>query len=328
MHSNLIVEGVVKVGPVSGATISFCRNGDSAVYALKSYDSRTMRVSVSSEVENRHRLAQYLPHNLPSIEGWSEDSKQPWMLMEAIKHPNLLQVAIEPESDHDQVLAVENHILASLRRMWVGTRSTSEALTRDPSERAERVIAAIRPILSELNIFPDDQLIVNGVEVGCANDLLTRMFSFERLPFSVFCHGDPNPENFLVDVGDGRWWLIDFDRVGWHDWRLSLSHFLGWWTSVASELANIPSITRTTANRVEIVYGLYLPNLPAKALEMGNRYAELAAHELGDTNWTRSMQVYIATFLLGELRFLKPRQRQDFMLPLLGEGLTILSSLA
>jgi len=311
---------VLKEGPVSGATICLCKDAAGNTYALKRYKKANMRVSVNEEVGNHHALRQFWGNHLPAIIDWGED-EVPWVVMEAIECPNLLQ-AIDQQQPGSQ--AVVSDIFDALLAMWSQTKSANQPISRDPNERADRVADSLKPMFAGLEVHSDDCIIVNGRPLGALSSLLPKMYNDGETTFSVFCHGDPNPENFLVK--EGKWWAIDYDRVGLHDWRLSFSHFMGWWESNASHVVGKPTLKRLAKNVVELEYQTRLPKLACHIRCMSENFADRTGRELKDPQWKENMDRYVGTFLLGETRFLEQRGRQDFLLPLIGRGLELLAN--
>jgi hypothetical protein len=73
------------------------------------------------------------------------------------------------------------------------------------------------------------RVVVNGTDLGTIGSALDRVAQLAPPRITVACHGDPQPRNVLLDA-DLVWHLIDWEWSGLlHDWRMMVSHLVGWW---------------------------------------------------------------------------------------------------
>jgi thiamine kinase-like enzyme len=309
----------------SGPKVVFLRNGGPAMLALKYGNTR---VPISKQFNNRMILAEYLHNRLPKIRDYCRYSEGEAMLMEAIDGPNLHEAVMLGSLPDEQILEVLKSIIDDFHLMWQQTKSTAQAITsRDPKARLERVRAAVVAFLSEKDIQLDDRLVVNGKELGTARSLLGRFDRYSAPQFSVICHSDLNADNIVVIPNNGvSWYIVDWEWVGRHDWRLSLSHLYGWWSSNATRLETTFSILRGR-NRVEFVYELSMPQVCLQIQDSCLKAGEKIALSLGDEkNWRQQFDILVAALLLGDIRFAKERGRNQYTIPLIGEGFRLLAN--
>lgn len=303
----------------SGPRVVLLKN-NSVKYALKYGNTR---VPISIQVENRAKLSAYIPNRLPRIENYGRYSGGEAMLMEAIDGPNLHEAVMLGSISEEEVINIVKGILEDFTNMWRQTVCQCGSLTRDPAERAKRIAIVVADALMDLGIGMHDRVIVNGVEIGRPDDLLRRLLSYERPQLSVLCHSDLNGDNFVL-AGDNTWFVVDWEWVGQHDWKLSLSHLIGWWYSNATRLKDKPIINQYNHNTVEISYDLTLPDVVGPITDLCLARGEEVARDMGEPNWRKQLALLMAALLLGDLRFLATRGRTGYKLPLIGEGLRLL----
>lgn len=310
----------------SGPKVVFLRNGNPRRLALKYGQTR---VPISTQLENRHLLAQFIPHRLPEILSYCNYSEGEAMLMEAIDGPNLHEAVMLGLVSDQEVLHIVQSIMADFLQMWIKSRSAEHSFMtpRDPKIRLIRVKeAAIRSLLS-LGIRIEDEVIVNNKSVGRPADLLSVLDTYSPPDFSVFCHSDLNADNFVVG-SEGKWYVVDWEWVGRHDWRLCMSHLYGWWSSNATRLECRPVISRLGETTIRVAYELSSPSICADIQKLCIHACETVAKRLGDKgDWQRGLNLLVAALLLGDIRFIPNRGRVEYTIPLLGEGLRILSNL-
>src|SRR3989344_3144644 len=307
----------------SGPKVVFLRNGSPRKLALKYGQTR---VPILTQFENRRLLSEFMAERLSEIISYCSYSGGEAMLMAAIDGPNLHEAVMLGLVPDQRILEILKSITTDFLRMWVDSRSTEQSFTlfRDPKVRITRVVEAAFTALSDLGIHRDDKIAVNGSEIGTAGHLLSILDSYQPPEFSVFCHSDLNADNFVIP-SDGNWYLVDWEWVGRHDWRLCLSHLYGWWSSNSTRLENKPVMSRL-GNTVELQYEISSPAICGEIQKYCLEAGELAAQTLNDAaNWRKNFNLLVAALLLGDVRFNPGRGRADYTIPLLGEGMKMLA---
>lgn len=295
---------------------------NSITYALKYGETR---VPISTQMKNREILAKYIPCRLPRIERYGKYKGGEAMLMEAVDGPNLHEAVMLGSIPDGGAIKIVQSILYDFTAMWDATRGKCGVLTRDPTDRAQRIITAVSSALEQLGVERYDHLIVNGQDVGILEKLLPKLLSYKHPQYSVLCHSDLNGDNFVLASGNTSWFIVDWEWVGRHDWKLSLSHLIGWWHSNATKLKGEPVIKRTgRPNRVEIIYDLTMPEVVTPIENLCLQHGEEIARVTDEQDWRNQLRLLIATLLLGDLRFVETRGRKEYKLPLIGEGLRLL----
>ena len=296
-------------------------------YALKYGDTR---VPIPQQVKNRQILEPLFGKNhLPEIFIYGEKV----MLMEAIGGQTFHESVVQSTYDFSFMLGVYKKILGKFGEVWTKTAepfSEDLPLVRQPIPRAEKVREAVyRRVFSgqALREVAENQVIVNGVETGYSLDSLLELMvdCYVAPTHTVLCHGDPNMDNVIVNSHMG-WWLVDFEWVGRHDWRIPASHFVGWWLSNASSLKVTPSVEVNGA--IQIDYRLGQSELVSALLNEAWKFIEEMGNKFQEKQFERQIKLQLAVLLLGDLRFLEARNRSQYAIPLLGEGLKLLYEVA
>lgn len=159
------------------------------------------------------------------------------IMMEAVPGFTLHEVAVNGIYPLSYMQHMYSLILERFGAVWESTASkwqTTVRLVREPVSRAQRICDMLCPRVCDtfsLCRLREHTVYVNGEDVGALGTLLDfARNSFMPPRYIVRCHGDPNPDNILLD-GYNNWWLIDWEWVGWNDWRVMASHLIGWWYS-------------------------------------------------------------------------------------------------
>lgn len=311
---------------VAGSRVLFFTNGngnENRGYALKY--GRTA-IPLSQQIKNRELLARYIPHRLPRVLSYCTYNGGEAMLMENIDGPNLHEAVALGVLTDDSTISVIESILSEFQDMWERSKSPLETLTRDPRTRAAKRREATETLLLTYGIAPTDKLIVNGQCVGTLEEIGAQLERYRYPEFSVVCHSDLNADNFFLDR-EGRWYIGDWEWAGQHDWQLSLSHLYGWWTGHLTRLTSTPRIKKI-GDQVEFQYELHSPEICGRIQEKCLEAGITTAHRLGDQRGLQNQfWLLVGTFLLGEVRWMQRRNRTGYEIPMIGEGLRILSEL-
>lgn len=314
---------------ISGTKVVLVRNGGSRLYALKYGQSQT---PLSKQIQNHKTLAAFIEHRLLKVRDYCEYPEGEAMLMDGIDGPTLHEAVMLAKITEEQGLAVTGSIFSDLQGIWKTTRNDLNdisVLARDPKTRAAKALNTSREVLLRHDIDPScDQLIINGVKVGSLESLVSLFGRYDYPTFSVLCHSDLNADNILLEGGiDGSltWYIVDPEWVGPHDWKVSMSQAYGWWSAVAFGLKSKPVLHRLNRDTVELTYEINLPEPCRKIQECCLATARAVANELREqSGWQMQFWLLVSYFLLAQNRFSKMRGREEFVLPLLGEGLKLL----
>lgn len=306
----------------SGPPVVFLRNGGPGSMALKYGKTR---VPISTQIKNRELLVNHLAHRLPKVLNSINYPDGQAMLMEAIEGPNFHEAVMLGSLTDEHILGIVDRIFGDFQKMWLATKSNQPfSETRRPAERLKRVTRAALKSLKALDISPSNRLVVNGKDLGVVMNLLDRLKKYRSPKFSVLCHSDLNADNFVITPSGEDYYLVDWEWVGRHDWRLSVSHFFGWWTSNATRLKTEPRVEKK-GNRVEFSYELVMPPVCRAIQDRCRKLANQTARLLGDEKWPNGFDLLVAALLLGDVRFVDRRNRGEYVIPLLGEGLRMLA---
>ncbi len=324
---NFYVVGVASSG-ASGPRVLILEDIRSGKrYALKYGDTR---IPIPEQVKNRQLIAPLFGENhLPEI----FISGERVMLMEAIDGQTFHESVVKSTYDLSYLLEVYRKVLARFGEVWEKTAepfSSTVSLARQPIPRAEKVRDAVsRRVFNgqALKEVVKNQVVVNGVETEYSLDsLLDLMVSCYSVPtHTILCHGDPNMDNIIINSHMG-WWLVDFEWVGRHDWRIPASHFVGWWLSNASFLKGTPRVEVNGTIRID--YQIGQSELVSALLAEARKFIEGMGNNFHEKQFERQIKLQLAILLLGDLRFLEARGRSQYAIPLLGEGLRLLAEVA
>lgn len=297
------------------------------LYALKYGDTR---VPILQQVKNRQMIEPFFGKNhLPEIFIYGEKV----MLMEAIDGQTFHESVVKSTYDFSYLLSVYKKILGKFDEVWVKTAepfSENVPLVRQPLPRAEKVREVVyRRVFGgqALRGVAENQVIVNGMETHHSLDSLLDLMvdCYVNPTHTILCHGDPNMDNVIINSHMG-WWLVDFEWVGRHDWRIPASHFVGWWLSNASFLKGTPQVE--VNGTISINYQIGQSELVSALLVEAWKFIGEIGTKFQEEQFEQQIKLQLAILLLGDLRFLEARGRSHYAIPLLGEGLRLLSEVA
>ncbi len=306
---------------VSGTKVVLVESGGSR-YAVKFGIGQT---PLHRLVEKRAILAQFpsMADHLVEIHNYctyKEGAAQcEAILMDAVIGPSLHELAI---GEKVLALEVQEDILTSFRAVWNTSKIPfGGKLVRDPKARAAKAAKAAKEVLARHSIGQEKCLVINGEEIGSLTKLAPLFERYEYPASQVICQQDLIGDNFLID-GNGRWFATDLEWVGYHDWKSSASRAYGWWKTMASEGS---ASVRHVGNRSDITYQLTLAKTCEELQNICLNNFRIAANELEEkTNWQEMFWLLVGYSLLAQLRFSRDRNRDQFDLPILAEGLSIL----
>lgn len=313
---------------VSGAHVILVRRTDTGQTFVVKF-GETPRHPLLDQVKKRQLIAPLFgEHHLPRVLACNEEL----LLMEAADGQNLHEAVISGSYAIDYLKEMHLKVLARFGEVWIKNSKPyvdGFSFARDPIERAQRIAAAVQsrvfdgvPLVQVL----DKPVIINGQKLnGTLRSLLDKLTQYYKPPKQVvLCHGDPNADNMIINSSKG-WWLVDWEWVGYHDWRVLASHFVGWWVSNATLLKEQPTVH--VDGRLEINYSLTQSELVTALQDQAWEFIERVGISFKEENWHAQVSLQLALFLLGDLRFIETRGRSNHAIPLLGEGLHYLDTL-
>lgn len=170
-----------------------------------------------------------------------DDLPEGFMLVPFLK-ADTWHAAVCKGTPQKKLLAVHDHFLDTLRRVWSATRTPREAnLDALYTDRVANRLDDLQPVMreaagdSELDAR-DLEVVVNRQSMGtigaALDELEERLHTFSGIPGCTI-HGDENPKNLLVSKGAPRpsdWKLIDYVNARSDgDWIFSIAKMKHWW---------------------------------------------------------------------------------------------------
>ena len=312
----------------SGPRVVILRDISSGkMYALKYGETR---VPIFQQVRNCQTMVSLFGERyIPEI----FISGEKVMLMEAISGQTFHEAVIKSLYDLPSLVEAYKKILEKFGEVWKKTAepfSSTVSLARQPIPRAERVREAVfRRVFDGQNLreIAGNKVVINEIETGYSLDFLLELMTDRYFSpnYTTLCHGDPNMDNIIID-SDMDWWLIDFEWVGRHDWRIPASHFVGWWLSNASFLKEASRI-KVGNDTICIKYQIVQSELVSALLAEAWKFMENMGDSFKEKQFEQQIKLQLAILLLGDLRFLEARNRSQYAIPLLGEGLRLLTEI-
>jgi aminoglycoside phosphotransferase len=291
-------------------------------YAVKYGETR---VPLREQAHNSKVISQLFGGKTPRV----SLSGEKLLMMEAVNGSTLHRAVVNGMLNQDELVDIFSSVLDAFCEVWDMTSqeySPELKLRREPTSRAKKINNLLGYYIdAEVGDTENLEINLNGIQLGPIRRLLARAVDEFLAPSRyVVCHGDPNADNIMVDH-HGRWWLIDWEWLGLHDWRVMISHLMGWWISNASFLSDAPQVRRS-GNTLDLTYKIELHPLVPRFLEIAWEKARSLAHKWGEPDFEKQINLQIGILLLGDIRFVEARDRVPYKLVLLGEGLRFLAN--
>ncbi|GAA1862427.1 hypothetical protein [Myceligenerans crystallogenes] len=246
------IDRIVRTGS-SGAVVVLVNIGG-AMRAVKT--SHRPRVTAAQQAHARALIAQWFPGRLPEVL-FAGPAHNRDVLVTRCPSPDTL--ADLTATDPTTALDVWSDIVDHLTEVWQASARQGfdpRAATRSHATRWERGRAGLQWSLAQVGVgsIAGRRLVVNDVDLGNLDALLQRLRNFPLPRARVACQGDPQPRNVLVDQNH-RWHLIDWEWAGTHhDWRMLVSHLLGWWQIETLLATAHGTITTTPRGDLSVAY--------------------------------------------------------------------------
>lgn len=312
------------------------------LYAIKAGE-RSRGNTIKKQMKNRDLLAhaggKILKEKLPQVRFFTDELPEPIkeaMAMEYFSEWNLSDAVVRGVMNDQAFIATWHDILATFTQLWMRTKKpwnkkTFEAMTRHPVKRAESVeqhtLSCVLPEMNEpLRAFIELPIVIEEKKYPSLRSAFEKMRAFDPPRFSVTCHNDLNCDNLVVKP-NGEWAVIDWEWVSeCADWRMSLSHLIGWWWANTSRQIEAPSAVVQNGKLV-LTSSLELSSVCYHF--MHNAFTAGAAYRKKTNEskkWREQVHRYLATLFIGEMRFAHPRGRDAYTIDLLALGIKALYS--
>ena len=314
---------------VSGANVIVLTDSKD-FYVLKWADPRSEH-PIMVQVQKREEVANlYGENHVPAIVASNHEA----MLM--VYAGDTLSWAVNRNALSLTELARRVDIVyGKVSSVWLKKKNqpytTAEMLARQPLERWKRIKRAVLEQNLHGVALQREQglpLVVNGQHLPPLRNLLRLVRKMYQPPKRiVYCHGDLTGDNILVDrATDDGWQFIDFDWVGWHDWRVAASFMGYWWWSNHSTVNNA-SIS-VEGRRLIIDYSVEESAAAKLVMKRADAFAQRIGERFGEQSTQRDqLRLQGAILLLGDLRFVEERGRMpEHSIALLGKGIELLAT--
>lgn len=326
------IKRMPKLGASGPKVIIFSVDGNKQEMALKFGVSR---IPITAQIVNREKLAPFFNHRLVPILNYSIDGEEEnWAILMPAYEGNFHEAVTgcgqifyngEAPALWESIITDFTGLWSKSKEMW--NDSCEKRLARRPKPRIETVAQAIKaytlPGLSQnLSQYWHLPLTING------NDYPSLAETFEQISTAylppaivVYCHGDPNANNIMLNR-NGDWAMADWEWCGLHDWRLSASHFIGWWLSSSAIQEKKPT-AEEVGSKLVLDYRFRLNRNVQDMVKFASAAFENFALSVNETQFHKQWKLMLAVLLLGEVRFLDIRKiPPDLATYLIGEAMT------
>lgn len=313
---------------VSGTIVVVVQN--SKVCVLKIGETAQLRNTISQERERRALLEPWLGRYMPPEISYQQYNGYEVMQSEFVGKYNFHEVVLNMTEPSRTIVRTFAEILAVKKQLWVDTAEPFDGhkCLRDHVRRSEELAQRIQSHdLTGGGVLVgsclEAQLVVNGKSHGTFRQLIDRLGQYCPAESCCLSHGDLNADNIVI-ADDGRWYIVDWEWAGHHDWIESISRILGWWTVMATSLSEEPRI-QVSGRQVELTYALDMSKLVEQLIDMATEMGGEVAVALGEKDYRRKLAFFLATYYLRDLKFQRQRGRAEFMVPVIGEAIKAIS---
>lgn len=321
----------VEHGASGPRVVVFTRDNDSSPLALKYGRSR---VPIKVQLENRCAIAPFFEEHLVSVLASRVDCEEDEaaILMPAFDS-DFHEAISSGQLTNGQAKRTWADILAAVSSLWATTQQQwvhpNGSLKRNPLDRINTVANRLQQfhlpgIAAPLGDVWHNPVVVNGRYYPSLAETFEALASAYQPPRClVLCHGDLNANNIMVNRAQ-NWALADWEWCGYHDWRLSCSHLIGWWLSNGLSFKRQPSAFLDQENRVHLDYQAAFKSLAVdlslEACRCGQSFGQLT----GELGYDEQMQCMLSVMLFGDIRFLDQRRLDSrHAIYLIGEAIRL-----
>lgn len=312
----------------SGATVRIveCPNGSHV--AVK--QAKATHVSAARQAEARDEISPWFAERLPKVLFAGPFQGHDVLVTEC---PSVLTFAdaVAEQGSTPTLVTSWQGVISSLTEMWQESARpgySPESSTRNHLLRLKRGIDGLGFTLASLGNSLSDlrSFVVNDTDHVGWHTAWQRLAALGSPAERVVCHGDPQPTNVLLDP-ELRRHLIDWEWSGLHhDWRMMVSHLIGWWfvDAILSHAWGCFTARRYTLS-------LAYQDLDLRSVVPWTDLAADAFQVMTDV--TRrdqdlaAVSLHTALLLLREVpRASESRSRHHLLAPLLGEAVRLINS--
>lgn len=235
-----------------------------------------------------------------------------------------IEVVTQGKLPEEQTRAIFQKILDLKRQLWLQGREVQHSLSSAGHYRSilraefQDTASVLRGFFREESVLP---IVIGNETFPSLDKMLATISSFlygEELVQLVPSHGDLKAENILI-TSKGQFRILDLEWTGYCDWVESLSRIGKWCSSKTSVLAE-KALQTNDNGHLALQYRLKHQPTCRLFQQMTVKMGEEVAAALGDHDWKRRWNFYLAASLLREIILLERRRIQpSTAIALLGE---------
>lgn len=311
----------------SGAAVHIIEYSNGRRIAVKV--ATTPRVTAIQQREARRDILPLFGRRLPDVLFAGSCTGRDVLIAEC---PSVRTLADEvaAHGPTDRLMGTWCDITATLTRVWSESAQpgfSSDRATRSHLRRLHRGVAGLEFASRAVHVplLATQRVRVNGKTCDSWNAAHGVLGALRPPIVRVACHGDPQPANILVDAVY-QWYLIDWEWSGrHHDWRMMISHLIGWWY-VNDILRRSHGDITMTAARLDLAYEP--PDIQAIrpwAHPVATAFNAMTdAHR--DERDLSAVALHTALLLLREIPRAAAHGSRHLLAPLFGEALDLIHS--
>lgn len=307
---------------VSGTIVVVVKN-EIGKNVLKLGDPSNLRNTIQQELQRRNLLLPYLGDHLPGIISFNHFDGMEVMQIDYAGDYNLHQIVTGGLYPDNIVETVFSEILEAKRKLWLGTLKPFDRhdCLRDYGSRAAELAGRLNNLVLGGKLVSDMldlPVVVNGVLHPSFGQFIDQISHYQPPRFSCISHGDLNGDNIILS-DENKWFLVDWEWVGRHDWIESVSRICGWWQVMATSLVDVPQL-EIDRGCIKLSYQLEASPLVHHLMSLGRELGSNVARDLQEDHYDQKLAYFSATYYLRDLKFQPLRGRSNFVIPVIGEA--------
>jgi len=314
---------IVRTGS-SGATVRIVERPDGSQVAVKT--ARNPRVSATAQARARATIEPFIGDRLPAVLFAGTDGVTDVLIAECPSPTTLADVVAEGHAA-PTITAVWDEITVALTEVWTASARPGYAhdlATRNHKRRLARAVEGLQfaARFLDMPVAQLQSIVANDVAYGSWQSAHDRLRALPLPGVHVACQGDPQPRNILLSE-NLRWHLIDWEWSGLHhDWRMLISHLIGWWYVDRLASGGSGQIS-STLRGVALTYEAPAPTPAAWAAPVVRAFNTMTGSARRDHDLA-ALCLHTALLLLREIPRAIRQRRQHVISPLLGEAMRLI----